>query len=94
MDGHIPAFGNCYMLLLLRLRSALPEKSLALFLEPNEAFIKAAELLLSVFLHGLWVKTPATTRLLLSLTGFGWEEDTGSASRTLAKLQEFPRLVC
>lgn len=72
MDGHIPAVGNCYMLLLLTLRSALPEKWLALFLEPNEPFVKAADLLLSVFLHGLWVKTAATTLLVLSLTWFGW----------------------
>lgn len=33
--GHILAFSNCYMLLFLRLQASLPEKSLALFLEPN-----------------------------------------------------------
>lgn len=72
VDGHFPAFGNCYMLFLLGLRSSLPEKSLALFLEPNEPFVKATELLLSVFLHGRWVKTPATALLVLSLTWFCW----------------------
>lgn len=75
MDGHIPAVGNCYMLLLLTFRPALPEEPLALFLEPNGPFVKAADLLLSVFLHGLWVKTAATTLVLLSLTWLGWAED-------------------
>lgn len=72
VDGHIPASGNCYMLLLLRLQSRLPEKSLASFLEPSEALAGAAELLLSVFLHRLWVKTPETTSLVLAPTWFPW----------------------
>lgn len=72
VDGHIPAFGNCYMLLLLRLQPGLPAEPVGLFLEPNYAFVKATDLLLSVFLHGLWVKTPKTTLLVLSLTWFSW----------------------
>ena len=75
VDGHIPALGNCYMLLLLRLPSGLPEKSLALFREASVPFVPAADLLLSVFLHSLWVPTPATTSPPLSLTWFGRYKD-------------------
>lgn len=68
MDGHILGFSNCYMLLFLRLQASVPEESVAVFLEPNEPLVKATDLLLSVFIHGVWVKTPSTALLVLSIT--------------------------